>query len=241
MASHGGAFAKVMPCLKNKAPTAMKAISNEQLDALCRNGTPIDSQGGYPCIVIHPDDTITKIWAQRKRLFSSRSYNPYHKRFVKNAAMLASRGILVPEILNHAVLEGSHVGIVTYRSLPGQSIRDLLKESPDEVDIPGLCDYIFDLHEKGVLFRSIHFGNIIRLPDGSYGLIDFTDVKYFNGPVPLARRAANLAFPLRYQEDVERIGVAKLPSIVNSYLTLLDLDTPARERFVKTFEDYLRR
>ncbi len=219
----------------------MKTISNEQLATLCSNGRQIDSLGGYPAVVIHPDGTITKIWAQRKRLFSSANLNPYHKRFVKNAGMLASRGIVVPEILDHAVLEGSHVGIVTYRALPGHSVRDLLKDSPDEVDIPGLCDYIFDLHEKGVLFRSIHLGNIIHLPDGDYGLIDFTDVKYFNGPVPLARRAANLAFPLRYREDVERIEVAKLPSLVDGYLTLLDLDTPAREQFVKTFEDYLRR
>lgn len=198
-------------------------------------------QGGYPCVVLHPDDTITKIWAIKKGFFSSATLNPYSRRFVNNATRLAKRGLVVPEVLNHARVKGSHIKIVTYRSLPGSSIRDLLKDAPREVDIPSLCAYILDLHEKGILFRSIHLGNIILLPDGTYGLIDFTDVKYFNQPVSLDRRAANLAFPLRYPEDVDRMNAAGLPSMPESYLDLLKPDTQQKERFMKVLNQYSKR
>ena len=219
----------------------MKKITSRELNALCKNGKTIDMQGGYPCVVLHPDETITKIWAIKKRLLSSNTIQSYAQRFVDNALKLKQRGIIVPEIIDHAQLEGSHVRIVKYRSLPGHSIRDLLKKSPASVNIPDLSRYVHSLHEKGILFRSIHFGNIIQLPEGDYGLIDFTDVKFSHKPIPLLKRAANIAFPLRYSKDAERIKKAKLPSFKKSYLALLKLDKLTKKQFKKTYKTYKKR
>ncbi|MCP5538271.1 MAG: hypothetical protein H7A51_18815 [Akkermansiaceae bacterium] len=219
----------------------MKQMTTQELDSLCRNGTAIDSQGGYPCVVIHPDQTITKIWAIKKRFFSSNTLSHYATRFVNNAARLAALGIRVPEILEHAKVENSHIRVVKYKSLPGKSMRELLKEDPDQVDIPDLCRFIFSLHELGILYRSIHLGNIIQTAPGEYGLIDFTDVKFYNKPVPLLRRAANLAFPLRYDKDAKRIKKAKLPKILKSYLALLKLDKAHKKEFKQHFKHYKKR
>lgn len=219
----------------------MRAITETQLKEICRNGKPIDMQGGYPCVVLHPNNTITKIWAIKKGLFSSATLTSYSSRFVKNATKLAARGITVPKLLDHAKVKNSHIKTVTYESLPGHSIRDLLKNHPQQIDIPDLCRYIFDLHEKGILFRSIHFGNIIQLPDRGYGLIDFTDVTFFNKPVPLPRRAANIAFPLRYPEDARRMKNAKLPKFRKNYLSLLHLNTRAKRQFKNVYQRYLKR
>jgi hypothetical protein len=219
----------------------MKTISQQELEALCQNGKAIDSKGGYPAVVLHPDGTVTKFWARKKGFFSSSTISPYSTRFIKNAAELTRRGVIAPEIISHAKLEHSHVRIVTYRSLPGESIRELLKENPTHVDIPRLAEYIFQLHEKGISFGGMHLGNIIQRPnDQGYGLIDFTDVKFYSKPVSLLRRAANLATPLRYQDDVKRITESGLPSLQQCYLDLLKLDEVNTQCFNDEVKRYLK-
>lgn len=210
----------------------MKIISKQQLGDLCSDGTWIDSIGKYPSIVIHPDGTITKLWKRKNRLFSSDRFRTYAQRFVDNAAILASKNIKVPDILDHALVEGERISIVRYRALPGNSIRDLLKTAPERVDIPALSRYILMLHDNGIYFHSIHLGNIILLPDSSsYGLIDITDVRYYKRPVPLRRRAVNLAMPMRYIEDTNRMEAAQLPNLVDCYLSLLDTNIGSKDRF----------
>jgi len=211
----------------------MKTITQKELDALCQNGQAIESKGGYPAVVIHPDDTVTKFWARKKGFFSSSTISPYSNRFIKNAAELTRRGVIVPEIISHAKLEHSHVRIVIYRSLPGESIRELLKEKPTQVDIPRLTEYIFQLHKKGISFGGMHLGNIIQCPnDQGYGLIDFTDVKFHSKPLSLEQRACNLAVPMRYSKDVQRIEEAGHPSMVQSYLEILQPNPNRKQRFL---------
>jgi len=211
----------------------VKTISQQELDALCKNGKAIDSKGGYPAVIIHPDDTVTKIWARKKGFFSSSTISPYSNRFIKNAAELTRRGVIAPEIISHAKLEHSHVRIVTYRSLPGESIRELLKENPTQVDIPRLAEYIFQLHEKGISFGGMHLGNIIQCPnDQGYGLIDFTDVKFHSKHLTLEQRARNLAVPMRYSKDVQRIKEAGHPDMVQSYLDVYQPTPNRKQRFL---------
>ncbi|NWK56825.1 hypothetical protein HW115_14475 [Verrucomicrobiaceae bacterium N1E253] len=215
--------------------------SQEDFDALCRNGQAIDEKGGYPAVVLHPDDTVTKIWARKKKWLSSATLRPYSGRFIHNAEELDQREIQAPSVLKHIALAGSHVRAVTYQSLPGQSIRELLKQSPEQVHIRDLCHFIHHLHQKGILFRGMHLGNIIQLPDQQgYGLIDFTDVKFYAKPVPMLRRAANLATPLRYRKDVQRIKKAGLPSLLSSYLKILQLDETEQQRFKSEVNRYLK-
>ncbi len=212
----------------------MKTISQKELDALCQNGQAIDSKGGYPAVVIHPDDTVTKFWARKKGFFSSTTLYPYSKRFLKNASELTRRGITVPKILDHAKLENSHVRIVTYSSLPGQSIRELLEKTPTQIDIHSLAQYLYQLHEKGIYFGGIHLGNIIQGPSNqSYGLIDFTDVRFYPKPLNIKRRAANLSIPLRYPKDIERIKKSGLPDLQESYLKILAPSSEDREFIIR--------
>lgn len=217
----------------------MNKISEEQLEKLCSHGKAIDSKAGYPCVVIHPDGTATKIWAKKKKLISSTSFSAYPDRFVKNAQRLAQRGVAVPEILDQAILEGSHVRIVTYRSLPGKSLRGLLKSSPEKVNIHSLCTYFHELHHKGIHFRSLHLGNIIQTPEGGYGLIDFTDVTYYSKPLSLKRRAANIAYPMQYQDDMRMITEAGLPDLLESYLDIYQPNPRDRQRFLTYIDSNL--
>ena len=210
----------------------MKTITSEALDSLCQNGKAIDIKSGYPAVVLHPDGTVTKIWARKKSLLSSSRLRPYSNRFIKNAHGLAKKGIVVPEILNHAKVKNSHVRLVTYQSIPGKSIRELLESSPEEVDVVSLCQYINDLQDNGILFRAIHLGNIIQLDsDHHYGLIDFTDLQFYEKPISLSKRAMNIAVPLHYREDINKIEQAGLPNFLTTYMGILKLEPEEKRKF----------
>ena len=202
----------------------MRTITKSELDKLCRNGTAIDSKGGYPAVVLHNDETVTKFWARKKGLFSSATINPYSNRFVKNASLLKKLDIITPEIIDHAKLEHSHVQIVRYQSLEGESIRQLLHSTPQDIDLTELCNYICKLHEKGIFFSGMHLGNILQMPKG-YGLIDFTDVTFFSRPLSSKKRAQNLQIPLRYKEDALALKESKLPDFLDTYLKASELST----------------
>ncbi len=210
----------------------MITITSEELDYISRDGQAIDNKAGYPAVVLHPDGTVSKFWARKKKLISSATLLTYSSRFVKNAAELSRRGIVTPEIISHTAVEKSHIKIVKYRSLPGKSIRELLKNDPQQVNITNLCQYIYKLHDKGILFRGIHLGNIIQAPDQqNYGLIDFTDVKFYSKALSLRRRATNLSTPLRYEEDTKRIATAGLPDLAESYLKILSASKSEEQKF----------
>ena len=211
----------------------MKTITREELETLCKNGRAIEQKSGYPAVVLHPDGTVTKFWARKKKLFSSATISPYSNRFIKNSENLAQRGIAAPKILDHAKLEHSHVRIVPYQSLPGISIRELIHTRPKTVDIPNLCRFFLELHKKGIYYRTIHLGNIIQLPNSGYGLIDFTDIKFYSKPLSLTKRAANIAVPIRkrYIEDVQAMNEAQLPNIPETYMDLLHLSPQEKNNF----------
>ena len=57
------------------------------------------------------------------------------------------------------------------------------------------------LHEKGILFRSIHLGNILVLENGGFGLIDIADMSLQRRPLGLFKRARNFRHLLHDRAD----------------------------------------
>lgn len=219
----------------------MKTITPSEFQQICASGRPDDEKFGYPSMVYHPDDTITKIWANPVKLFSSAIIKPYAKRFVDNAALLKSHGIPTPEILDHFKIKNTHVHIVQYQTLPGHSIRELLETAPGKLDIPSLANFILTLHQQGIEFRTIHLGNVIQMPDNTYGLIDFCDITTRNKPLTPARRAVNLATPLKYANDMALIKKSGLPDLKESYLKAWSPDPSAEKTFLTHLAKRLNR
>jgi tRNA A-37 threonylcarbamoyl transferase component Bud32 len=215
-----------------------RTISRQDYEAIEVSGRSLlPPKHGYPCVIIHPDQTVTKIWARKTGLFSSARWSPYARRFINNATKLREHGVPAPEILEHLEIEGTHVQLVRYRELAGRSIRDLIKNDPGQADIEGLAKFIYGLHEQGILYRSIHLGNVIQMPEGKFGLIDFTDVRFSRKPVPHLARAANIAMPLKYRDDVDRMNEADLPSLLECYLTRYRPGVAERLSFVRAVEE----
>ena len=91
--------------------------------------------------------------------------------------------------------------------------------------------FFAELHDKGILFRSIHLNNII-VPDsvGALGLIDIADMKVFNKGLSFSQRMRNLRHLTRYKDDRHSIKVFGVERFVDIYFSAGKLAELAQER-----------
>jgi hypothetical protein len=199
-----------------------ETIDGHQFQDILGSGIPVEENGGRPRILKHPDGLVTKIWKEKNRFFSSSRFWPYSTRFVKNQQALLRRGVTVPELTRHAKVHGAGIRLVQYRRLEGLSVREALVRPLVDLDPRMLAGFIARLHKNGILFRSIHFGNILKLQDGGFSLIDFSNIRFYSNPLTMGKRIANLIFPFRYSKDIGAWEDAGLPCLIACYLEELE-------------------
>lgn len=182
----------------------MQFLSPEALLELTRDAETLEHDGKGPKVLRLQDGNILKLFRKR-RLLSSETLKPYAKRFADNAKHLRQLGVPSPKVIAiyrlRDLINGS---AVHYIPLPGETLRHALSTAlPDErrrlVELFG--QLLSQLHEHGVYFRSIHLGNVLRLPDNSLGLIDIADMSIRRKALPLPMRKRNLKHMRRYKED----------------------------------------
>lgn len=181
----------------------MRIFSNSDFDTMIRDAKLLEADRYGPKVYATTDDRIVKLF-RTKRRFSSDLWSPFAIRFARNAALLKERGLRSPEVV--AVGKVPHLDrqIVVYEKLPGVSLRNHLREiSADAARnlVEKTGAFIDEVQGRGVLFRSFHFGNILVMPDGGFGLIDVLDIRCGRSPLGLRKRKRNLKHLTRYQED----------------------------------------
>jgi hypothetical protein len=157
-------------------------------------------------VLLTPDNRIIKLFYPRRRFTSAHIY-PYAIRFWNNTKRLRDKGItsIECEQLRYDKQQRRHV--ITYPLLPGTTLRDCLHEGRcGDEHLATLAGFMARLHASGVLFRSIHLGNILVLEDGGFGLIDVADMTVRPWPLGLYRRARNFRHLLHDRRDREILG-----------------------------------
>lgn len=95
--------------------------------------------------------------------------------------------------------------VVHYQPLPGNTLRQIIRNPMRDAEAHALREqlgrFVARLHDLGILFRSIHLGNVVRTEEGHLGLIDFADMKILRRPLSGSQRQRNFAHLLRYRED----------------------------------------
>jgi len=160
-----------------------------------------DSRG--PKVYDVPDGNIVKLFRVKRRV-SSNLWSPFAKRFATHAERLGQIGLRSVVVSEVAWVEHLQRQMVVYRKLEGVPLRHVLRTAPPERAkecLHGAARFIAEVQEKGVFFRSFHFGNILVCPDGGYALIDVLDVWFKRSPLGLWRRRRNLRHMSRYRED----------------------------------------
>ena len=151
-----------------------------------------------------PDGNIVKLFKLRGFFTSSRVYSN-ERSFCRNALRLQQRGIATVTNCQLFHFAGLADTAVIYKPLAGETVRNLLKNQQfSSQDCEHLGQFIAELHQKGVYFRSLHCGNIVKTSDG-FGLIDIADMKIY--PWQLWKKTCERNFDrlFRYQEDVDKL------------------------------------
>ena len=209
----------------------MKSIDQETYRQLVSSATVLERDAHGEKVLALADGNLVKIF-RRKRWLSSALLRPYAVRFVGNAAHLARRAIPTVTVLEIGSCRSLGRHLVTYRPLPGETLRHVLSREPAERArlLRLLAAFVALLHQKGVYFRSVHFANIIVLPDREQlGLIDVADLSLRRGPLSRGERLRNFRHLLRYAEDGGYLHEFGWMTFVASYLDAVSLPPVTRE------------
>jgi tRNA A-37 threonylcarbamoyl transferase component Bud32 len=200
----------------------MKKITKEEFRKLTHNADVLSADAWGDKVFQTPDNKILKLYRQ-KRIVSSASLYPYARRFAQNSLRLKKLGINtvtvdliydIPSIKRHMVI---------YERLPGIVLRDALASDPLEEKRKSLllrfASFVALLHEKGILFRSLHFANVLILPSGDFALIDISSLRHhLFRSLSLWQRMRNFRHMCRYREDLEFLHEAGFNDFLDGYL-----------------------
>jgi tRNA A-37 threonylcarbamoyl transferase component Bud32 len=173
-----------------------------------REGAEVLEKDGYGDKVLRlTNGNILKLF-RTKHFFSSARLFPYAKRFARNAARLKSLGIQTFNPLALYRLPERRLDAVLYEPLPGETIKDICRKSPEIIDeafVGRLGAYIEHLHSSGIFFRSLHLGNIVMDEQNEFGLIDVADMRILQGSLSQRMRLRNFAHLTRMKDFCEPV------------------------------------
>ncbi|PZW40907.1 MULTISPECIES: lipopolysaccharide kinase InaA family protein [unclassified Pseudomonas] len=218
----------------------MKRIDAVQLDALLQGAKTIEEDGLGIKVARLGDGDFLKLY-RRKRLLSSDLWDLPAQRFADNAQGLLRLGITAPKVLDVLMISERRLSAVRYQPLPGDTLRNSLRQldaEPRTALVKQFGTFLGELHQLGVYFRSLHLGNVLLLPDGSFGLIDLSDMKLESRPLAPWKRRRNLQHILRYSEDIAWLTQQHLDSWLEGYAD--SASRPETERFTRDLKKWLK-
>ena len=206
-------------------------ISSEEFRRLREGARVLEMDLRGEKVLLTPDKHIIKLFYPRRR-FTSATIYPYALRFWNNAQKLHKKGIptVTCKQLRYDKQNSRHV--ITYPLLAGTTLRDCLEQSPDNNDyLTRLSAFLAMLHKKGILFRSIHLGNILVLENGGFGLIDIADMSIQIRPLGLFKRARNFRHLLHDQADRNSLNQYGYERFLRQYETDANINGFRRKLF----------
>ena len=173
----------------------MKHIEHQAYLALKAGAEVLEADAHGEKVLRLSDGTILKLF-RRKRFFTSAALYPYALRFARNAERLRDKQIPVPRVIATVRIPSIERDAVHYQALEGVTLRQLLRQGIAPEIEPAMkksfTEFIVHLHAQGIYFRSLHLGNVVLTPQGSFGLIDFSDLRLLPCSLPLFMRRRNI-------------------------------------------------
>lgn len=186
-----------------------------------------------------PDKSILKLFRLKRFLTSARLF-PYAKRFHRNSAQLRMRGISTVSVTAVYTIPAIKRTAVHYRFLAGTTLRDHCAHSGMDPHLAKHFGCFFAyLHQHGIYFRSIHFGNVLVLSGQQFALIDVADMRFRRKSLNMRMRIRNLRHLFRYAMDVDCLAPVR-DVFMDAYCTSSQM-RPHRENHIRRrFESYFR-
>ncbi|MBD9482756.1 toluene tolerance protein [Pseudomonas sp. PDM14] len=163
----------------------MRIVTANELQDWLSQGELLEKDSHGPKVVRLSNGQLLKIFRSRRTPLFAR-LRPDARRFAERATHLQQLGIHTPKIVELCWIDRDKaVSACLYQPLQGRPLDKIFRDARDEFDslLPTFAAYIRHLHELGIYFRSLHLGNILHTPDGSFGLIDFLDIRFKGRPL----------------------------------------------------------
>jgi tRNA A-37 threonylcarbamoyl transferase component Bud32 len=217
--------------------------SKPEFEALTEGATVLEQDGWGIKVLRLPSQRILKLF-RRKRLLSSQLWAPHAQRFAGNAKSLLAKGIPTIEIESVFTIAEIDRQAVLYHELPGITLRQWLREHQDD-EAKALIEqfgrFVAKLHAEGILFRSLHFGNVLVTPEQDLALIDTVDMSFRrSGPLSTKQRIRNFDHIARYTEDRSLFTQTGEQTFIEAYLTACQLTPEVRTTVRNAFFKGLR-
>ncbi len=162
------------------------------------------------------DQSIIKLFRVKRFISQATLYSPA-RRFARNVRCLKKIGIPTVTIIELYKISDLKRTAVHYKPLKGLTVREYMQQHgtfPEFLEKFGI--FLARMHNKGVFFRSAHFGNIVYTPEKEFGLIDVSDMSISPFSLGFFKRIRNLKHIFRVREDVDFILDSSI--IEQSYL-----------------------
>lgn len=163
----------------------MRIVTAKELQDWLSHGEVLEKDSHGPKVVRLSNGQLLKIFRSRRLPLLAR-LRPEAIRFDDRARRLQALGIHTPTIHETCWIDRAKlISACLYEPLAGEPLDRLFRENRQEFDLllPQLAAYIHQLHQRGIYFRSLHLGNILRTPDATFGLIDFLDIRFKGRPL----------------------------------------------------------
>lgn len=209
----------------------VQSLKPQAFEQLCSNAHVIEADGLGPKVLRLEDGSFLKLFRARN-WYTSGSFNPYSERFASNSEQLRERGIPSPAILGLYELQ-DHSSAVQYQPLPGLTLRQALQSldsSLRESLIERFGQFMAQLHERGIYFRSLHLGNVLLMDDGEFGLIDVADMRLYPSALRNALRQRNLRHMQRYPQDRNWLFETHFEQLAKGYASVASPAATAKIR-----------
>lgn len=224
--------------ISDKANHRMDIISSSEFDKIFNNINTIIVKYGrinQPKVYEQHGNTIIKLFYRKETWLSSDRIRPRAMRFYKNIQSLQQHGYDVPRVIKMQYCKELKIYLVYYEKIAGNDVRKLADQGRVDL-LDDVIRFIASLHESGIFFRSIHLENLLYKPDGSFALLDITDVRFKSGPLSLYMRYRNLKHLLKERHDRhiwKKFGIDKFLETYFSQTTLSPVSQTILTRLVR--------
>ena len=219
----------------------MRSIPLPEYEALVKDAEILSSEyvdsRFSPKVLRLKDQSIIKLF-RLKRLLTSARLVPYPIRFRRHALKLRDADIPTVEILAVFKITALHRTAVHYRPLEGHTLREHCEHQPIKRQLAKQLGQFFQLlHQKGIYFRSIHFGNLVLTSDQRVGLIDVADMRFRRGTLNMGMRIRNLRHLFRYDSDRDYLSPVR-HTFIDAYCTSANLPSRQEQQLRNHYESY---
>lgn len=187
----------------------MRIVTANQLQDWLDQGVVLEKDSHGPKVVRLVSGDLLKIFRSRRNPLLERLL-PAARRFHNNSERLNDLGIATPKVHDTFWIARNSISACVYAPLQGTPLDSLFSSARGEFNalVPELAAYILLMHRRGIYFRSLHLGNILRTPDASFGLIDFLDIRFKGRPLGTRLVRRNFEHLRRY---LQRRNVENFP------------------------------